>query len=129
GSHTVIEHHVRLGDRVRIHSRAFIPEYSVLEDGSWVGPGAVFTNALYPLSPSAKAGLKGPRLLEGAKVGAGATLLPGVTVGRDALVGAGAVVVRDVPDYKVAVGNPARIINDVRELAAYDAQALAGRQE
>ena len=91
--------------------------------------GAVFTNALYPLSPSAKASLKGPCLREGAKVGAGATLLPGVTVGRNALVGAGAVVVRDVPDHKVAAGNPARVINDVRELAAYDARALVGGQE
>jgi len=129
GTHTVIEHHVRVGNRVRVHSNAFIPEHSVLEDGSWVGPGAVFTNALYPLSPGAKAGLKGPRLLEGARVGAGATLLPGVTVGRNALVGAGAVVVRDVPDHKVAAGNPARVINDVRELAAYDARALVGGQE
>jgi acetyltransferase-like isoleucine patch superfamily enzyme len=119
GSHSIIEHHVKLAHRVRLHSQVFIPEYSILEEGCWVGPKAVFTNAPYPLSPGAKANLKGPHLLPGAKIGANATLLPGVVIGRNALVGAGAVVVRDVPDGKVVVGNPARIIKDVSELSAY----------
>jgi len=124
GTHSVIEHHVRIGDGVRIHSNAFIPECSVLEEGAWVGPNAVFTNALYPLSPGAKANLKGPHLLPGAKIGANATLLPGILVGRHALVGAGAVVVRDVPDGKVVVGNPARIIKDIADLTAYQVGKL-----
>jgi acetyltransferase-like isoleucine patch superfamily enzyme len=119
GSHSVIEHHVRIGHGVRIHSNAFIPEFSVLEAGAWVGPNVVFTNASYPLSAGAKEELRGPRLREGAKVGANATLLPGVVIGRDALVGAGAVVVEDVPAGKVVVGNPARIVRDVAEIAAY----------
>lgn len=127
GTHSIVEHHVRIGDRVRIHSKAFIPEYSILEEGAWVGPNVVFTNALYPLSPQAKESLKGPHLLPGAKIGANATLLPGVVIGRDALVGAGAVVVQDVPDYKVVVGNPARVIKDVRLLPAYDREQLARR--
>jgi acetyltransferase-like isoleucine patch superfamily enzyme len=121
GTHSIVEHHVQIGNRVRIHSNAFIPEYSVLEDGAWVGPNVVFTNALYPLSPKAKVNLKGPHLMVGAKIGANATLLPGVVIGRHALVGAGAVVVRDVPDFQVVVGNPARVIKDVRELTDYDA--------
>jgi len=120
GTHSVIEHHVQIGNGVRIHSNVFIPEYSVLEDRVWVGPCVVFTNALYPLSSDAKANLKGPHLLPGAKIGANATLLPGVVIGRNALVGAGAVVVQDVPDGKVVVGNPARIIKDVGDLAAYE---------
>lgn len=120
GSHSVIEHHVMIGNRVRIHSNVFIPEYSILEDESWVGPNAVFTNALYPRSPEAKARLKGPRVMVGAKIGANATLLPGIIVGRNALVGAGAVVVGDVPDGKVVVGNPARIVKDVSEISAYE---------
>lgn len=119
GSHSVIEHHLKIGNRVRIHSNVFIPEYSVLEDDAWIGPNVVFTNALYPLSPEAKANLRGPHLMPGAKIGANATLLPGVIVGRNSLVGAGAVVVRDVPDGKVVVGNPARIVKDVSELSAY----------
>jgi acetyltransferase-like isoleucine patch superfamily enzyme len=119
GSHSIVEHHVRIGDAVRIHSNVFIPEFSVLEAGSWVGPNVVFTNAIYPQGAGVKDSLQGPILREGAKIGANATLLPGVVIGRDALVGAGAVVVADVPDGKVVVGNPARIVRDVREIEAY----------
>lgn len=124
GTHSIVEHHVKLANKVRVHSNAFIPEYSIVEEGAWVGPNVVFTNALYPLSPSAKDSLKGPHVKAGAKIGANATLLPGVVIGAGALVGAGAVVVADVPDGKVVVGNPARVVRDVREISAYDAEAL-----
>jgi acetyltransferase-like isoleucine patch superfamily enzyme len=119
GSHSIVEHHVRLADGVRIHSGAFIPEHSILEAGAWVGPHVVFTNAPYPLAPDAKRTLKGPHLMAGSRIGANATLLPGVVIGADALVGAGSVVVRDVPDGQVVVGNPARVVRAVREIAAY----------
>jgi acetyltransferase-like isoleucine patch superfamily enzyme len=128
GSHSVIEHHLQIGNRVRIHSNVFIPEYSILED-VWIGPNVVFTNALYPLSPDAKANLKGPHIMAGAKIGADSTLLPGVIIGHNALVGAGAVVVKDVPDGKVVVGNPARIVKDVSELSAYAFQHSASQGE
>jgi acetyltransferase-like isoleucine patch superfamily enzyme len=119
GSHSVLEHHVVLRDRVRIHSNAFIPEYSIVEEGGWIGPNVVFTNAAYPMSRDAKSNLRGPHLLSGAKIGANATLLPGVTIGRDALVGAGSVVVEDVPDGAVVVGNPARVVRRIQDLDAY----------
>lgn len=119
GTHSIIEHHVVLRDHVRIHSNAFIPEYSVVEERGWIGPNVVFTNAAYPMSRDAKSTLRGPHLLAGAKIGANATLLPGVTIGRDALVGAGSVVVNDVPDGTVVVGNPARVVRRVADLAAY----------
>lgn len=128
GTHSNVEHHVKIGNRVRIHSNVFVPEYSILEDDAWVGPHVVLTNALYPRSPDAKANLRGPRLMTGSKVGANATLLPGVTIGRNALVGAGSVVVRDVPDDKVVVGNPARIIKDISELSAYDEERLKSEE-
>jgi acetyltransferase-like isoleucine patch superfamily enzyme len=120
GSHSVVEHHVRIGNGVRIHSQAFVPEFSILEDGCWIGPNVVLTNAKYPLSPDAKKNLKGPVIRAGAKIGANATILPGVTIGRNALVGAGSVVVEDVPDGKVVAGNPARVLKDVSEIAAYN---------
>lgn len=116
GTLSVIEHHVEIGNNVRIHSQAFIPEFSVLEDDAWIGPNVVLTNAKYPLAPGVKEALKGPRIKRGAKIGANATILPGVVIGENALVGAGAVVVHDVPDGAVVAGNPARILRQISEL-------------
>jgi acetyltransferase-like isoleucine patch superfamily enzyme len=116
GTLSVIEHHVDIGDGVRIHTQAFIPEFSVLEEGCWIGPHVVLTNAKYPLSPGVKDHLAGPVIRKGAKIGANATILPGVVVGEYALVGAGAVVARDVPAGSVVAGNPARVIRQISEL-------------
>jgi acetyltransferase-like isoleucine patch superfamily enzyme len=116
GTLSVIEHHVEIGHKVRIHTQVFIPEFSILEDGCWIGPNVVFTNARYPQSPGVKDSLQGPIIRKGAKIGANATLLPGVVVGENALVGAGAVVVQDVPPGAVVVGNPARVIRHVADL-------------
>jgi acetyltransferase-like isoleucine patch superfamily enzyme len=116
GTLSVIEHHVRIGNKVRIHTQVFIPEYSVLEDDAWIGPNVVLTNAKYPHSPDAKSNLVGPTIKKGAKIGANATILPGVVIGENALVGAGSVVVDNVPDGTVVVGNPARVIKQISEL-------------
>jgi acetyltransferase-like isoleucine patch superfamily enzyme len=116
GTLSVIEHHVDIGDNVRIHTQVFVPEFSVLEEGCWLGPNVVLTNAKYPLSPGVKDSLAGPVIRKGAKIGANATLLPGVVIGENALVGAGAVVVHDVPPGAVVVGNPARVVRHIAEL-------------
>ena len=117
GTLSVVEHHVKIGHGVRIHSQAFIPEYCVLEDGCWIGPNVVLTNAKYPKSPNAKAELAGVHIMKNAKVGANATVLPGVIIGQNALVGAGAVVTKDVVEETVLAGNPATIINNIRDLS------------
>jgi acetyltransferase-like isoleucine patch superfamily enzyme len=116
GTLSVIEHHVDIGNRVRIHSQVFVPEYSILEEDCWLGPNVVLTNARYPVSPKAKMSLKGPVIRRRAKIGANVTILPGVEVGENALVGAGSVVVRDVPPGAVVVGNPAKIIKNIIDL-------------
>jgi len=116
GSGSIVEFAVVIGDRVRLHSQCFVPEYSVLEDDCWLGPRVVITNARFPASAHAKARLEGVRICRFAKIGANATLLPGVVIGRGALVGAGAVVTRDVPPDVVVVGNPARHLCRVSEL-------------
>ncbi len=113
GTLTVIEHHVEIGDHVRIHSQAFIPEYSTIRHDAWVGPNVVFTNAKFPRSPTVKDELSGPIIEEYAKIGANATLLPGITVGEHALVGAGSVVTKDVPPGWIVAGNPARAMRAV----------------
>ena len=113
GTHSVIEHHVSIGNGVRIHSMVFIPEYTVLEEGCWIGPGVVFTNDPYPQSPPGKKQLKGVTVGKKAKVGANVTLLPGVVVGEGSLVGAGSVVTRDVSAKSIYAGNPAKLIRAI----------------
>jgi acetyltransferase-like isoleucine patch superfamily enzyme len=119
GSHSVVEHHVQIGNHVRIHSQAFVPEFSILEDECWIGPCVCLTNARYPRSAGVKDNLRGPRIGRGAKVGAGAVILPEVRIGAGALVGAGAVVTRDVPEGAVVVGNPSRILKQLSDIPAY----------
>ena len=119
GSGSNVEHHVRIGYGVRLHSNVFVPELSVLEDGCWLGPNVVLTNARYPASPTTKAELVGVHIEAKARIGANSTLLPGVRIGAGALVGAGSVVTRDIPAGAVVVGNPARLIKHVSQIPAY----------
>lgn len=119
GTSTVVEHHVRIAEGARIHSQAFVPEFSVLEEEAWLGPRVCITNAKFPASRRSKEFLRGVTIGRRARVGANATLLPGITVGADSLIGAGSVVTRDVPPRAVMVGNPARQIKTVDELS-YD---------
>ena len=107
GTLSVVEHHVVIEDDVRIHSQVFVPEFSVLKKGCWIGPGTVITNARFPLHPRVKEQLSGATIEPNAKIGAHCTLLPGVTVGANALVGAGSLVSKDVPAGMVAYGCPA----------------------
>jgi acetyltransferase-like isoleucine patch superfamily enzyme len=116
GTKSDVQHHVRIEDAVRIHTLAFIPEHTILQKGAWIGPKVCITNAPYPNSPIAKAHLKKVIIEENAKIGANATILPGVTIGKNALVGAGAVVTKDVLPATVVVGNPAHVLKKVHEL-------------
>ena len=119
GTLSVIEHHIKIGHGVRIHSQVFIPEYCVLEEQCWIGPNVVLTNAKYPKSSNAKAELAGVHIMKNAKVGANATVLPGVIIGQNALVGAGSVITKGVNDGTVVVGNPAKIVKNIANIKAY----------
>lgn len=116
GTHTVIEHHLIIQDSVRIHSQAFVPEFTTLETGCWIGPNVVFTNAYHPLCPKAKECLKGATVRRGAKIGANSTILPDLVIGENALVGAGAVVNKDVPANAVVGGVPAKVLKMIDDL-------------
>lgn len=109
---------VRIGDRVKIQNYALVYEPAHLGDGAFVGPAVVFTNDTYPRSVTPEGKLKrggdwdavGVTLLEGASVGARAVCVAPVIIGRWAMVAAGAVVNRDVPDFALVAGVPARWI-------------------
>ncbi len=116
GTLSVIEHHSHIGNNVRIHTQVFVPEYTKIEDDTWIGPNVVLTNAKYPLSPNVKKSLKGPVVKKGAIIGANATILPGVVIGENSFIGAGSVVVRDVPKEAVVTGNPAKLLKTKSQL-------------
>jgi len=120
GTLSCMEHHIKIEDNVRIHSQAFIPEYTELKKDCWIGPKVVITNAKYPRSIDVKNNLRGVIIQEGAKIGANVTILPDIVIGSNALVGAGSVVTKNVPDKKVVVGNPAKIISNIENIKAYE---------
>ena len=104
-----VENDVVLGDRVTVKCGVSLYDGLVLEDGVFVGPDVTFANDPRPRSGRHLPAYPRTRVREGASLGAGAILLPGVTVGRFAMVGAGALVTRDVPDHALAYGSPARV--------------------
>jgi acetyltransferase-like isoleucine patch superfamily enzyme len=107
--HTFFENGVRLGHRVTIKCGVYLWAGVTVEDDVFVGPCVAFTNDLRPRSKKYPDKFSATRLQQGCSVGANATLLP-VTIGRWAMVAAGSVVTRDVPDFALVRGNPARLV-------------------
>ena len=119
GTNAVLEFGNRIGDGCRIHSGCFL-EMTTLGEYVFVGPNAVFIDDPHPMNcPRYKECLGGPVVKDLARIGANTTILPGVTIGRNAMVGAGSVVVKNVPDEAVVVGNPARVIKVVGDLKCF----------
>lgn len=108
--HVFIENDVIVGDRVTIKCGVQLWDGLRVANDVFIGPNATFTNDLFPRSKQYPAEFLQTHVLEGASIGANATILAGVTVGEGAMVGAGAVVTRDVPAHAVVVGNPARVV-------------------
>jgi len=120
GSLTCIEHHLEIANGVRVHSQAFLPEFCVLEEESWIGPNVVLTNAKYPRSRNVKEQLSGVVVKKQAKIGANVTVLPGREVGEQSLIGSGSVVTGNVEPKSVMAGNPARKISVIDDIKEYD---------
>ncbi len=107
--HTFIENEVLLGDRVTVKCGVQLWDGITIEDDVFVGPNATFTNDPFPRSKQRPGEFVRTILRQGCSIGANATILPGIEIGRHAMVGAGAVVTHDVPPYAIVTGNPARI--------------------
>ncbi len=100
---------MKLGDRVKVQNNVSIFEGVTCEEEVFLGPSVVFTNVMNPRAGVNRRQEYRPTLVKnGASIGANATIVCGITIGRYAFIGAGTVVISDVPDYALVVGNPAR---------------------
>ncbi len=123
GAFVEIQKGAAIGKRCKISSHTFICEGVTIEDEVFVGHGVMFTNDRFPRatnpdgSPQTDADwkLELTRVKRRASIGSNATIVCGITIGEGALIAAGAVVTKDVPDYAIVAGIPAKVIGDVRE--------------
>ncbi len=117
GKGVYIDSGVRIGNNVKIQNYVSVYHGVTVQDGVFIGPHVCFTNDKRPRAVNPDGSLKGSedwvvsetRILEGAAIGANSVIVCGTTIGRWAMVGAGSVVTRDVPDYGLVWGNPARL--------------------
>ncbi|MCX7876362.1 MAG: acetyltransferase [Melioribacteraceae bacterium] len=118
GQNVNIANNVIIGNNVKIQNNVSVYEGVILEDYVFCGPSVVFTNIKDPRSKFPQSGSKfyiKTIVKEGATLGANSTIVCGVSIGKYAFIGAGAVVTKDIPDYALVVGNPAKIIGWVSE--------------
>lgn len=116
--HTFVEGGAIIGDNVTIKCGVYLWDGLVVEDNVFIGPNATFTNDLRPRSKAYSPEFTKTRIETGAAIGANATVICGVTIGRWAMVGAGSVVTTDVPDHALVYGNPARVKGYICQCAA-----------
>ncbi len=124
-AHCFVENDVVIGDRVTVKSGVYLWDGVRLDNDVFVGPNVTFTNDKYPRSKVYPDEFMLTHVEEGASIGAGAVLLPGITIGRGAMVGAGSVVTKSVPPYAIVYGSPARITGYVENITL--AGQAAGR--
>lgn len=105
----------KIGNNVRIHTSCFL-EGVTLEDNVIIAPHVVFTNDPYPPCKECSEKVGGAHVGEGTVIGANATVLPGIEIGKNCLIGAGSVVTKNIQDNTVAVGNPAQRIKSIQEV-------------
>ncbi|HEY8549386.1 MAG TPA: acyltransferase [Vicinamibacterales bacterium] len=132
GTFVEVQRNAVIGRNCKISSHSFICEGVTLEDGVFIGHGVMFTNDLYPRAVNADGSLQTdadwtviPTLVKRrASIGSHATILAGVTIGEGAMIGAGAVVTRDVPDYAIVAGVPARVVGRAPDAPAGDSNQV-----
>lgn len=126
GAFVEVQRDAEIGSNCKISSHTFVCSGVHIGDGVFVGHGVMFINDLFPRAVNEDGSLQTEvdwklvetHVLDGASIGSNATILAGITIGKGALVGAGAVVTRDVPEYAIVAGVPARVMGDVRKRSA-----------
>lgn len=121
GKNVYIDHDIRIGNRCKIQNNALLYSKAEIEDGVFIGPAVVLTNDQLPRAVKPDFSVRGVDdivlkttiLKQGCSIGAGAIILPGITIGEYALVGAGSVVTKDVPAFTMVYGNPAKVIAQI----------------
>ncbi|MBX7204278.1 MAG: N-acetyltransferase [Bacteroidia bacterium] len=109
-SHTFIENDVVIGNNVTIKCGVYLWDGIRIHNNVFIGPNATFTNDKFPRSKQYPSAFQPIIIEEGASIGANATILGGITIGKHAMIGAGSVVTRNVPANELWVGNPARFV-------------------
>ncbi len=122
GAFVEIQKGATIGKNCKISSHTFICEGVHIEDNCFIGHGVMFTNDLFPRATNADGSQQTDadwkvietRVKKGASIGSNATILCGITIGENAMIGAGSVVTKNVPDNTVVVGNPSKIIKQIK---------------
>lgn len=104
GTGSVIDGNVKIGSNIKIESCVYIPTHTRIGNNVFIGPMAVLTNDKYPLRIRKNYKPKGPVIKDNVTIGANTTILPGVKIGRGSFIAAGAIVTKDVPEWKLVVG-------------------------
>ena len=116
GSYNQLEGYLQIGNNVKFHSDVHICIGSKIGNGVFIAPRTTLLNTLHPLCPKSNECIKAPIIEDDVKIGANCTIGPNVTVGKGSLIGSSTNVIKDIPPYSLVVGNPGKIIKDVREL-------------
>jgi UDP-2-acetamido-3-amino-2,3-dideoxy-glucuronate N-acetyltransferase len=117
GQNVYIDNNVSIGNGVKIQNNVSVYANVIVEDDCFLGPSMVFTNVINPRAfVERKSEFKTTVVKKGSSIGANATIVCGITIGQYAFIGAGAVVVKDIPDFALVVGNPAKQIGWMSKL-------------
>ncbi len=123
GKNSYVDHNVKIGNNVKIQNNSSVYHGVTIEDGVFVGPHVCFTNDKNPRAVNADGSIKNSEdwnlgktiVKKGASIGGNATILPDITIGKWALIGSGSVVTKDVPNFGLVVGNPAKLVGYVNK--------------
>ena len=116
GTNSILEGNCRIGNNVVIHSNVQLGEGTIIEEGSWIGPGCVTLLTLHPRCKYKEKCNKASKIGKNVVVGANSIIMPGISVGDGAMIGAGSIVTKDVPAGMLAYGSPAKVMKKVSEI-------------